>query len=432
MKKPRSNLGMQGLRSEKEKYSIFSLARNAFTRHENWTQAWKSPEPKSEYDIIIIGGGGHGLATAYYLASQHGLKNIAVIDKGWLGGGNTGRNTTIIRSNYMWDESAGIYEHSLKLWENLSQELNFNTMFSQRGVLTLAHTEHELKEMNRRVEAIRLNGIDSDVLNPAQIKKLVPIIDINPNLRYPVMGGFIQRRGGTARHDAVAWGYARAADSMGVDIIQNCEVTGFNIEKGKVTGVETAKGPIKAGKVGCVVAGHAGVLAELAGFRLPIDSRPLQALVSEPIKPILDTVIMSNSVHMYVSQSDKGEMVFGAGADSYNSYTQKGSLNIVEGMLAAAVELFPVFSRLRMLRSWGGIVDTCPDASPIISKTPVDNLYFNCGWGTGGFKATPGSGHVFADLIARDQPNSIAAPFTLNRFVDGYLIDEHGAAGVAH
>ena len=432
MKKPRSNLGMQGLRSEKEKYSIFSLARNAFTRHENWTQAWKSPEPKSEYDIIIIGGGGHGLATAYYLASQHGLKNIAVIDKGWLGGGNTGRNTTIIRSNYMWDESAGIYEHSLKLWENLSQELNFNTMFSQRGVLTLAHTEHELKEMNRRVEAIRLNGIDSDVLNPAQIKKLVPIIDINPNLRYPVMGGFIQRRGGTARHDAVAWGYARAADSLGVDIIQNCEVTGFNIEKGKVTGVETAKGPIKAGKVGCVVAGHAGVLAELAGFRLPIDSRPLQALVSEPIKPILDTVIMSNSVHMYVSQSDKGEMVFGAGADSYNSYTQKGSLNIVEGMLAAAVELFPVFSRLRMLRSWGGIVDTCPDASPIISKTPINNLYFNCGWGTGGFKATPGSGHVFADLIARDQPNSIAAPFTLNRFVDGYLIDEHGAAGVAH
>ena len=432
MKKPRSNLGMQGLRSEKEKYSIFSLARNAFTRHENWSQAWKSAEPKSEYDIIIIGGGGHGLATAYYLASQHGLKNIAVIDKGWLGGGNTGRNTTIIRSNYMWDESAGIYEHSLKLWENLSQELNFNTMFSQRGVLTLAHTEHELKEMNRRVEAIRLNGIDSDVLNPAQIKKLVPIIDINPNLRYPVMGGFIQRRGGTARHDAVAWGYARAADSLGVDIIQNCEVTGFNIEKGKVTGVETAKGPIKAGKVGCVVAGHAGVLAELAGFRLPIDSRPLQALVSEPIKPILDTVIMSNSVHMYVSQSDKGEMVFGAGADSYNSYTQKGSLNIVEGMLAAAVELFPVFSRLRMLRSWGGIVDTCPDASPIISKTPVNNLYFNCGWGTGGLKATPGSGHVFADLIARDEPNSITAPFTLNRFVDGYLIDEHGAAGVAH
>ena len=415
-----------------KKYSAFSLAREALRNHSGWRKAWSSPEPKSKYDVVIIRAGGHGLATAYYLASQHGMKNVAVIDKGWLGGGNTGRNTTIIRSNYMWDESAGIYEHSLKLWEHLSQELNFNTMFSQRGVLTLAHSEHELKEMNRRVEAIRLNGIDSDVLNPAQIKKLVPIININPNLRYPVMGGFIQRRGGTARHDAVAWGYARAADSLGVDIIQNCEVTGFNIKNGKVTGVQTANGPIKAGKVGCVVAGHAGVLAGLAGFRLPIDSRPLQALVSEPIKPILDTVIMSNSVHMYVSQSDKGEMVFGAGADSYNSYAQKGSLNIIEGMLAAAVELFPVFSRLRMLRSWGGIVDTCPDASPIISKTPVDNLYFNCGWGTGGFKATPGSGHVFADLIARDEPNSITAPFTLNRFVDGYLIDEHGAAGVAH
>ncbi len=432
MKKPASNQGMQGLRSEKEKYSIFSLARNSLTYHENWSQAWRSPEPKSEYDTIIIGAGGHGLATAYYLASQHGMRNIAVVDKGWLGGGNTGRNTTIIRSNYMWDESAGIYEHSLKLWEKLSQELNFNTMFSQRGVLTLAHTEHELKEMNRRVEAIRLNGIDSDVLNPNQIKKLVPIIDINPRLRYPVMGGFIQRRGGTARHDAVAWGYARAADSLGVDIIQNCEATGFIIEKGTVKGIQTAKGPIRAKKVGCVVSGHAGVLANLAGFRLPIDSRPLQALVSEPIKPILDTVIMSNSVHMYVSQSDKGEMVFGAGVDSYNSYAQRGSLNIIEGMLAAAVELFPVFSRLRMLRSWGGVVDTCPDASPIISKTPIDNLYFNCGWGTGGFKATPGSGHVFADLIAKDEPNLISAPFSLNRFISGYLIDEHGAAGVAH
>ena len=417
---------------KENKYSLFSLAKNAVSKHENWSQAWRSPEPKPEYDIVVIGAGGHGLATAYYLAKEHGSKSIAVIDKGWLGGGNTGRNTTIIRSNYMWDESAGIYEHSLKLWETLSHELNFNTMFSQRGVLTLAHTEHELKEMTRRVEAIRLNGIDSEVLSPRAIKQIVPIIDINPQLRYPVMGGFIQRRGGTARHDAVAWGYARAADQLGVDIIQNCEVTGFNIKKGKITGLKTVKGEIKANKVGCVVAGHAGVVAEMAGFRLPIDSRPLQALVSEPIKPILDTVIMSNSVHMYVSQSDKGELVLGAGADSYNSYSQRGSLNIIEGMLAAAVELFPVFSRLRMLRSWGGIVDTCPDASPIISKTPIKNLYFNCGWGTGGFKATPGSGHVFADLIAKDEPNSIAAPFSLDRFVGGYLIDEHGAAGVAH
>jgi sarcosine oxidase subunit beta len=426
------NSGMRGLRGGKQRYSILSLARNALSHHENWQRAWRAPELKPAYDVVIVGAGGHGLATAYYLASRHGIRNIAVIDKGWLGGGNTGRNTTIIRSNYLWDESAAIYEHSMKLWEGLSQELNFNTMFSQRGVLTLAHSEHELREMTRRVEAIRLNGIDSDVLNPAQIKQTVPIIDTDPRLRYPVMGGFIQRRGGTARHDAVAWGYARAADDMGVDIIQNCAVTGFLIQNGVVKGVETEKGTVRAGKVACVVAGHAGVVADMAGFRLPITSRPLQALVSEPIKPILDVVIMSNAVHMYVSQSDKGEIVLGAGADAYNGYTQRGSLTVPEGMLAAAVELFPVFSRLQMLRSWGGIVDTCPDASPVISKTPVSNLYFNCGWGTGGFKATPGSGHVFADLIARDAPNKIAAPFTLDRFSGGYLIDEHGAAGVAH
>ena len=414
------------------RYSLFNLIGNALRGHADWQPVWRSPEPKPSYDVVIVGAGGHGLATAYYLAKLHGINNVAVVDKGWLGGGNTGRNTTIIRSNYLWDESAAIYEHAMKLWEGLSQELNFNLMFSQRGVLTLAHSEHELKEMTRRAEATRLNGIDAEVLSPAQIASLVPIMDTSPTLRYPVMGGFIQRRGGTARHDAVAWGYARAADAMGVDIIQNCAVTGFVIENGAVTGVETERGRILAGKVGCVVAGHAGVVADMAGFPLPITSRPLQALVSEPIKPILDTVIMSNAVHMYISQSDKGEMVLGAGADAYNSYTQRGSLHVVEGMLAAAVELFPVLSRLRMLRSWGGIVDTCPDASPIISTTPVRNLYFNCGWGTGGFKATPGSGHVFAELIARDAPNAISAPFSLERFVGGYLIDEHGAAGVAH
>ena len=424
--------GVRGLRDRKKHYSIFSLARQAGEYHQGWQQAWRHAEPKPEYDAVIIGGGGHGLATAYYLASVHNMTNIAVIEKGWLGGGNTGRNTTIIRSNYLWDESAAIYEHSMKLWEGLAQDLNFNIMFSQRGVLTIAHSEHELKEMSRRVHAIRLNGIDSDILSPAKIKKFVPIMNMDPAIRYPVMGGFLQKRGGTARHDAVAWGYARAADDMGVDIIQNCEVTGLRRQGRKITGIETTKGLIKTRKVGCVVAGHSSVLAEMAGIRLPITSRPLQALVSEPIKPILDTVIMSNAVHMYISQSDKGEMVLGAGVDKYNSYAQRGSFPVPEHMLAAAVELFPVLSRLRMLRHWGGIVDTCPDASPILSRTDIEGLYFNCGWGTGGFKATPGSGHIFADLIANDRPNDIAAPYALNRFETGLLIDEHGAAGVAH
>ena len=424
--------GARRLPGGKPKYSIFSLLRNARSYHQDWQRAWRSPEPKKSYDAIIIGGGGHGLATAYYLAAVHRMTNIAVVEKGWLGGGNTGRNTTIIRSNYMWDESAAIYDHALKLWEGLTQDLNFNLMFSQRGVLTIAHSWHELREMSRRVHAIRLNGIDSDVLNPDQIKKLVPMINIDPSIRYPVMGGFLQRRGGTARHDAVAWGYARAADDLGVDIIQNCEVTGLRRKGNRIEGVETTKGFIKSPKVGCVVAGHCSVLGAMADVRLPIASRPLQSLVSEPIKPELDTVIMSNAVHMYISQSDKGEMVLGAGVDKYNSYAQRGSFPVPEHMIAAAVEIFPILSRLRMLRHWGGIVDTCPDASPIISKTDVKGLYFNCGWGTGGFKATPGSGHVFADLIANDQPNKIAAPYALDRFQTGLLIDEHGAAGVAH
>ena len=417
---------------KKQKYSIFSIIKNSFSYHQNWQKAWRNPEPKKNYDVIIVGAGGHGLASAFYLASIHGIKNIAVIEKGWLGGGNTGRNTTIIRSNYLWDESASIYEHSLKLWENLSNELNFNVMFSQRGVLTIAHSEHELKEMSRRVNAIRLNGIDSEILNPSQIKRFVPIIDVDQKLRYPVMGGFLQKRGGTARHDAVAWGYARAADSFGVDIIQNCEVKNIFCDKNKVTGIDTTLGKINTSKLGIVVAGHSSVLADKVGIRLPIQSRPLQALVSEPIKPILNTVIMSNAVHMYISQSDKGEMVLGAGVDKYNSYAQKGSFPVTQHMIASAIELFPILSKLRMLRHWGGIVDTCPDASPIISKTDIKGLYFNCGWGTGGFKATPGSGHVFAELIANDKPNKISKPFSLERFENGLLIDEHGAAGVAH
>ena len=416
----------------KQNYSIFSLARNALHYHENWQEAWRSPDPKKEYDVIIVGAGGHGLASAYYLAKNHGITNIAVIEKGWLGGGNTGRNTTIVRSNYLWDESAFLYEHSMKLWEGLTQDLNFNVMFSQRGLMNIIHAHHEIREAKRRVYSNVLNGIDAEYLDRNQVKEFCPIIDISPNRRYPVIGATLQRRAGVARHDAVAWGYARKADEYGIDIIQNCEVTGFQIEQGKVTGVETNRGFIGAKKVGVVVAGHAGVMAAKAGFRLPIESHPLQALVSEPVKPILDCVVMSSAVHVYISQSDKGEMVLGAGIDAYNSYAQTGNPHLIEQMLGGLTEIFPMFSRLRMMRQWGGIVDTCPDASPIIGTTPVENLFFNCGWGTGGFKATPGSGWVFAHTIATGQPHELNAPFNLNRFSTGALIDEHGAAAVAH
>jgi sarcosine oxidase subunit beta len=414
------------------RYSALSLARQALKGHRDWPRAWRDPDPKPAYDAIIVGGGGHGLATAYYLAKNHGISNVAVLEKGWLGGGNTGRNTTVVRSNYLFDESGGIYEHALKLWEGLSQDLNFNVMFSQRGVLNLAHTEHEVRELRRRIYANQAQGIDAEWLDAAQCKAFVPILNTDPAARYPVLGGSLQRRGGIARHDAVAWGFARAADGRGVDIIQNCEVTGFRIEGGRVLGVETTRGPIAAPKVGVVVAGHAGVLAGLAGFRLPIDSHPLQALVSEPIKPIMPAVVMSATVHVYVSQSDKGELVIGAGADLYNSYAQRGSFHVIEDTVRALVELFPMFSRLRLMRQWGGIVDICPDASPIIGRTPVQGLYFNCGWGTGGFKATPGSGWVFAHTIARDEPHPINAPFALERFHSGALVAEHGAAAVAH
>ena len=416
----------------KSRYSIFSLMRNALSYHEKWPEAWRSPEPKSSYDVIIVGGGGHGLATAYYLAKIHGIRNIAVIERGWLGGGNTGRNTTIVRSNYLWDESAALYEHALKLWEGMSQELNYNVMFSQRGVLNLAHNQHDLREISRRINANRLNGVDSEFLTPQQIKDMVPLIDLRGNGRYPVLGASVQRRGGTARHDAVAWGYARRADEHGVDIIQECPVNGFEIENGKVTGVQTAKGLIKAKKVGVVVAGHSSVMAEMAGIRLPLVSHPLQALVSEPVKPAIDTVIMSGAIHAYISQSDKGEFVIGAGVDKYVGYGQRGSLPVTEETLAAVCELFPSLRRMRMMRQWGGIVDTCPDASPIISKTPVEGFFINCGWGTGGFKATPGSGWVFADTIANDRPHPLNEAFSLERFSSGYLVDEHGAAAVAH
>ena len=388
--------------------------------------------PQKDYDVIVVGGGGHGLATAYYLAKVHGITNIAVIEKGYLGGGNTARNTTIIRSNYLWDEAAQLYDLSLKLWEGLSQELNYNVMFSQRGVLNLGHNLQDMRDIERRVNANRLNGIDGEVVSPERIKEIAPLINISRDSRYPILGASWQPRGGTARHDAVAWGYARGADALGVDLIQQTEVTGIRRKEGAVVGVETSNGFIGARKVACVTAGNSGVLAAMAGLRLPVESRPLQALVSEPVKPCLDTVVMSNAVHGYISQSDKGDLVIGAGVDSYNGYGQRGSFNVVEHTIQAICELFPAFSRVRMNRQWGGVVDTCPDACPIISKTSVQGLYFNCGWGTGGFKATPGSGYVFADTVANDRPHPLAAAFTVDRFNTGALIDEHGAAGVAH
>jgi len=393
---------------------------------------WTDAAPKSSYDAIIIGGGGHGLATAYYLAKNHGITNVAVLERGWLAGGNMARNTTIIRSNYLWDESAAIYEHSLKLWEGLEAELGCSVLFSQRGVLTLVHNLADAREGRRRVNANQLNGIDAEWLTTDDVRKLVPILDTSDRVRYPVLGGTFQPRAGIAKHDWVAWGFARGAHALGVDIVQGCEVIDFLVESQRVTGVRTTRGTIHAGRTALCAAGHTTTLAAKLGVRLPLQSHPLQALVSELLEPVLDTVVMSNSVHVYVSQAHKGELVMGARRDSYNGYGQRGSFSVIEHQMAAAIELFPIFARAHLLRTWAGIVDVSPDASPIIGYLPFDDAFVNCGWGTGGFKATPGIGWVYADTIANGRPHQLAEPFALSRFERGALIDEHGAAGVAH
>jgi sarcosine oxidase, subunit beta len=415
-----------------QRFSGLSLLRRGLTGQRGWQPQWRHAEPQAAYDALIVGGGGHGLGTAYYLAREHGLTHIAVLEKAWIGSGNTGRNTTIIRSNYLFPESAALYDHALRLWEGLSQALNYNVMFSQRGVLMLAHTVHDTQVAKRHVHANRAAGVDNEWLTPQQAKAFCPLLNIG-DIRYPVLGAALQRRGGTARHDAVAWGYARAADALGVDIIENCEVTGIRRDAaGAVEGVETTRGAIRAPRIGVAAAGHTSVILRMADVELPLESYPLQALVSEPVKPVFPCVVMSNTIHAYISQSDKGELVIGAGTDAYTSYTQRGGPHITSHALEAICELFPMFRRMRMLRCWGGIVDVTPDRSPIIGRTPVPGLYVNCGWGTGGFKATPGSAHVFAWTIARGEPHPLNSPFTLERFRDGNLIDEAAAAAVAH
>ena len=413
-------------------YSVMSLARNAFSRHQGWQQAWRSPVMKKAYDVVIIGGGGHGLATAYYLAKEQGISNVAVIEAGWIGGGNTGRNTSVVRSNYLFPESAEFYDFSLKLFEGMSRELNFNVMLRQAGMVSLLHSRHDVEAMRRNLNAMHMNGIDANWIDADEVARLAPGINRSPAARYPILGGIVQKRGGIARHDGVAWGYARAADALGVDIIQQCAVTGFDIRHGRLRGVETTQGRITTGKAAIAVAGHSSVLAGMAGFRLPVTSMALQACVSEPLKPVFDATILSPSAGIYISQSDKGEMIMGGGLDMYPSYAQRGNIATLEGVIAGVVEIFPRLSRVKLMRQWAGIVDIVHDSSPIIGLTPVKGLYINCGFGTGGFKATPAGGWTLAYTVAHNRPHPLNEPFTLKRFETGAFIDEMGAAGISH
>jgi sarcosine oxidase subunit beta len=415
-----------------QSYSALNLFRRGLGGHKSWTRAWRDPAPKSHYDVIIIGGGGHGLATAYYLAKVHGIKNVAVLERSWIGGGNTGRNTTIVRSNYRQSALHNLFEFSLKLWEGMSDDLNYNVMFSQRGALFLGHSDSDMIRLAERGDAMRCMGIDAELMTKTQLRKLIPLLDLSEEARFPIIGGLIQPRGGTARHDAVAWGYARAADALGVDVIQNCEVTGMDIRSGKIVGVKTTKGDIGADRVGICVAGNSGQVAAMADLRLPIESHLLQAFVSEPVKPMIDTVIMSQSIHCYISQSDKGEIVLGGDPDMYPTYSQRGRPDRIEEVAGQAIALVPALSRLRMLRCWAGTTDMSFDGSPIIGKTPVDELYLNGGWCYGGFKATPGSGWLYAHTLAKGEPHDLNAPFRLDRFETGATIDETGAGPMPH
>jgi sarcosine oxidase subunit beta len=415
-----------------QRYSFASLAWQALRKNTGWRPAWREPHLKASYDVVIIGGGGHGLATAYYLAKNHGITNVAILEKGWLGGGNTGRNTTVVRSDYMFPESAALYDLALRLYEGAARDLNFNIMLSQRGYMTLIHNQHQLESARHKVNWLACNGVDGEIIDLDEVRRMVPLLNTGEASRYPVRGAFLQRRGGTIRHDAVAWGFARAASDRGVDIVQNCEVLGFEKSNNRITAINTSRGRIACGTVGMAVAGHSSVLAEMAGFRLPVTSYCLQAMVSEPIRPVLAHMVLSPATGVYINQTQKGELVMGSVLDLYNSYGQRGTFCTIEKTITSVVEMFPAFAQTRLMRHWAGIVDVVPDSSPILGPTPIDNLHINCGWGTGGFKAIPAGGTLLAYSLATGKPHPLAQKFGLNRFRSNRLVDEGAAAGIAH